>query len=137
MGRVLGYAGLIHRDAGAGEMPEEVLEIIGGILVVQKLDQGGDPETRVADELAANGADVLIAKVEKVGSEKGAEIGDCLFGGREITFREGAEHLVRMELLVELTLTGSVILVTREEGLCFARHGGCGRLGDRQKQQLQ
>lgn len=101
MRRLLGYAGLIDGDTGAGETPEKVLKIIGGIFVVQELDQGGDPETRVADELAADGTDVLVAKVEKVGREKGAEIGDCLLGRREVAFGEGAEHLVGMELLVE------------------------------------
>lgn len=127
MRRLLGYAGLIDRDAGAGETPEEVLEMIGAIFVVEELDQGGDPKTRVADELAADGADVLVAKVEEVGSEKSAEVGDCLLGGWKVAFREGAEHLVGMELLVELTLTGSVILVTGKQGLRFARHGGGGR----------
>lgn len=102
------------------------MELVGGVLVVQELDKGGNPEAGVTGELTTDRSNFLTADIEEVGGEERAEVGNCLFGGGEVAFREGAEHLVGMELLVELTLPGRVVLVAREQGFGFAGHAGGG-----------
>lgn len=59
----------------------------------------------------------MSLRVEDVRCQEGAEVDDDLFGGWHETLGESTQHLIRVQLLVNTSLEGSVILILREERL--------------------
>lgn len=105
-------------------MPQELLDLISAILLQQQLDEHLNPDATVADKLPADGADLAISRVQKLGSQQGAQVDDDLLVRWHVPLGDGTEHLIGVEFLMEELLAGGVILVTRQQRVGFSlRHG--------------
>lgn len=135
----MGQTAGVELGARLGKMPEKVLQLILTVLVPQQLDEGPDTELGVAGQLTSGGTDLVWVGIEDIRGKQGAEVGDGLLGGWHITLREGTEHLIGVQLLMNPTLEDGLIFVAGEEwfgitsprGLAATKTGrhGCCRAG--------
>ena len=75
-------------------MPQELLELIITILLLQELDEHLDPKAAVADNLTADGANIVGVRGKDIGSQQGAQIDDGLLRRRHVPIRKSTDHLV-------------------------------------------
>ena len=113
MGEVIG----IDRNLGLGEVPDEILDLVLAVFVVEQLDEQAKPLLGVVAQRLARVAEVLVLGVENVGAQQGAQVDDGLLIGRHEALGHGAEHLVRVQLLVQAALQRRVVLVLRQQRL--------------------
>lgn len=73
------------------------------------------PGLGVLDQQATGVAEVGVVGVEQVGGQDGAQVHDGLLVRRHVPLAEGPKHLIGVQLLVELPLTGGVIFVLGEQ----------------------
>ena len=79
------------------------------------------------DKQASRVAEVGIIGIKNVGGEKGSEIDNELVGGWHESFAESTNHLVRVQLLVELPLFICMLEATSNQmdnAICAHLEGG-------------
>jgi hypothetical protein len=103
----------IHRDPRFGQVPEKVLYLVAAVLVEEQVNELVQPPLGELDEEPSGVAEVWIVWVQDVSGQEAAQIDDGLFIGRHVPLAQGADHLVRMQLLVHLALHDRVIVVLR------------------------
>lgn len=96
---------------GLGQKPNKVLYLVPAVLILQKLNELVDPLFGILHKETAGVAEIRIVRIEDIGSKKTSQVDDDLFIGWHISLGEGTKHLIRMQLLVQLTLEHSVIAV--------------------------
>ena len=69
VGGLVRDTGAIEGEAGTRKTPEEFLQLVLVVFLVQKVDEGFDPKAGIADEEAADAADVLVTEIEHVGCQ--------------------------------------------------------------------
>lgn len=97
-------------------MPQKFLELVVAILFFEKLDKGAHESLDVPCKLTAWFAQIIVSRVEKVRGHKRAQVDDDLLGRRHVALGQGLEHLVGMQLLVQLALSRGVVFIARQEG---------------------
>lgn len=97
---------MFHVDghASLGEVPQEVLNLVFAVLVLQELDELGNPFPGVKDKCPSRVAEAGVVWIQNVGGEKGSQVGDGLVVGWHVPLGKGTQHLVGVQFLVQLSL---------------------------------
>lgn len=82
--------------------------------MLEEFDQLFDPLFGVVREGLARVTELRGVRVKHIGGKEGAEVGNSLLIGGHIPLGESSEHLVRVQLLMELPLKRRLVIILGE-----------------------
>jgi hypothetical protein len=94
----------VHFNASLGEVPKEVLDLVFAVLVLQQIDELMKPLFGEFDKQTPGVAELWVVWVQDIGSQDSAKVDDGLLVGWHETLPKSTDHLIRVQLLVELPL---------------------------------
>ena len=75
----------INGHTGLGQVPHEILDLVLAVLVLQELDELGNPFLRVEGKCPSRVTEAGVVWVQDVGGEKGSQVGDGLVVGWHVS----------------------------------------------------
>jgi hypothetical protein len=94
----------VHLNASLGEVPEEVLDLVCAVLMLQQIDELVEPLFGELDKQTPGVAELWVVWIQDIGGEESAKVDDGLLVGWHETLPKSTNHLIRVQLLVELPL---------------------------------
>lgn len=80
------------------------MDLVFTVLVLQHLDELMEPLLRKLDEQTTGVTQLWVVWIEDIGCKQSSKVDDHLFVRWHKPFPKGTDHLVRVQLLVELSL---------------------------------
>lgn len=101
---------------GVSQGPGEVLGTVGGELVEDDVLELGKQRAETAEQQAAGVRQDMVWRIEGIRGAEGAQTEGELGLIWEVAGSEGAQHLVGVQLAVQATLAGRVVMGVEASG---------------------